>query len=218
MEDAESALFGYLARHGSWHLAAVGRHATTVDFLVRLEGHEARERLLTVERWSAALAEGLSVLRSGTDDEHARVDGRSLVRLLLGSQERTVLRPGCRLLAKRSWAELGEAFAESPNPSATAPIILAEELARRVVARDDRRTWSEFSRIALSGYDALLAHPFDWNPNSPPNEESDHPAGQIALHAFRFATYARPDWVTVEDSAAVRRGNFKARWKMLLIP
>jgi hypothetical protein len=175
--SAYPALLAYVARHGAWHLSCIGRHADAVAFLGRLRAFELREELMTPQQESAALVDGLAALRSCTDDEAERIDGGVLVALMQISQDRALLRPGCRLLSHRAPDALAEAFAADPNPSAAVAYVLAEEIARRVSTSGDRAAWMELARIG---------------------GDHDHAIQYTALYAFKYVAAANPDWLDVE--------------------
>ncbi len=170
-------LLGYLARHGSWHLARVGRVPEAIAFLGRLLSFEARESLLTPSQQSAALHYGLVAVSLCPPEREDEVDGASLATLLLAVQDRSLLRPGCALLARRPLAVVRESFAANPNPSAAAAYVLAEELARRVLARDDREAWDTLAEVAA---------------------DHEHPLSYAALYAFKYVACERSAWLSDE--------------------
>jgi hypothetical protein len=175
-EGAPSVL-GYFGRHGAWHLATAGRVADAVAFVARLLASPLRESLVSPEQAAAAVSHGLGALALATTHEADAVDGQALVELLLAAHDRALLRPACRLLAGRTMEALAEAFAAHPNPSVAAAYVLAEELARRIVADDDRAAWEELARVGA---------------------DHEHPVQYSALYAFKYVGCARPRWLSVE--------------------
>ncbi|MEN9797311.1 MAG: hypothetical protein RL653_1007 [Pseudomonadota bacterium] len=171
------ALLGYLARHGAWHLARVGRIPSTIEFLGRLLAFEERGVLMSVQQQTAALSDGLAAVGLCPRDQAAEVNGAALGELLLSVQDRRLLRPGCALLAGRSLDMIADAFAADPNPSAAAAYVVAEELARQVLAHEDREAWLDMARVGA---------------------DPEHGAQYTALYAFKYVGGLRPDWLTPE--------------------
>ena len=175
--ETSPSLLGYLARQGAWHLARVGRVPEAVAFLDRLLAFEGRAWLLTLEQTATAQEAALVALSFCPTERRDDVDGPALVRLLLSVQNRTLLRPGCALLAQRDLDVIGAAFADDPNPSAAAAYVLAEELAQRVIASEDEAGWRQLAEIAA---------------------DHDHAIQYTALYAFKYIATERPRWLTTE--------------------
>lgn len=173
--EQHPALLSYLARHGAWHLTRVGRVPEAIAFLGRLLAFEAREALITPSQQSAALLDGLVAVGLCPPEREEDVEGTALAALLLSVQDRSLLRAGCALLAGRPIDVLGEAFAEDPNPSSAVAYVLAEELARRVLAEDDQETWRALAEVG---------------------GDNDHAIQYTALYAFKYVASARPEWLT----------------------
>jgi hypothetical protein len=173
--EQHPALLSYLARHGAWHLARVGRVPEAIAFLGRLLAFEAREALLTPSQQSATLLDGLVAVGLCPPEREDEVEGTALAALLLSVQDRSLLRAGCALLAGRPLDALGEAFAEDPNPSSAVAYVLAEELARRVLAEDDQEAWQALAEVG---------------------GDNDHAIQYTALYAFKYVASARPEWLT----------------------
>lgn len=173
--EESPALLGYLARHGAWHLARVGRVPEAVSFLARLAAFPEREHLLYPEQEHAARTDGLLALRHCPTERYSDVDGPMLAGLLLSVQDRALLRPGCAILARRPLDVAADAFADDPNPSASVAYVLAEELARGVIARSDEDGWHVLRAVAL---------------------DHDHALQYTALYAFKYVALERPGWLT----------------------
>jgi hypothetical protein len=168
-------MMAYLARHGPWHLAVARQVPEAVAFLTRLGKLAEREQLLTPEQESATRLDGLLALGLCPRARAHELPGPDVVALLVTTPDQAAVRPGAALLARRSLSELEEAFRDAPNVSAAVLYVVAEEIARHVLAEDDRPRWEALRAMA---------------------RELESPIQYLALYAFKYVAAARPGWLS----------------------